>query len=145
MNGKARSIPGKFCRDSTDGLLSAIKHPMLSRVTGTCALVAAFLLATFTPPAWSCAMQGQPQNQPMTCGGSCCAAMKCCTPATEGPRSSQATANNTTSKNVVVAIAPLVTTPRSELVTRDRSWISVLPTCQKHVISPLAVSCIRLI
>src|SRR5438552_8565752 len=99
----------KFCHDSTHGLLSAIKHSMLSRATGTCALVAAFLLATFTPPAWSCSMQGQPQNQLMTCVGSCCAAMKFCTPATEGPRSCQAAANSTAYKNVVVAIAPLVT------------------------------------
>jgi hypothetical protein len=143
---KDRSIPGeKFCHDSTHGFLSAIKHPMLSRMTGTCLLVVALLLATFTSPAWSCSMQGQPQNQPMTCGGSCCAAMKCCTPATEGPRSSQASANSTVSKNVVVAIAPLVTAPRSELLTPGHSLISVLPTCQKHVISPLAVSCIRLI
>src|SRR5438552_6729724 len=117
---------------------------MFNRIMVALSLVGALILTSFASPAWSCTMQGQPQNQPMTCGGSCCAAMKCCTPATEGPRSSQATANNTTSKNVVVAIAPLVTTPRSELLTPDRSLISVFPTCQKHVFFPLAVSCICL-
>jgi len=142
---KERSVPEKGLSDSTGGLHSAISHVMVNRMTVTFSLVMALILASFTSPAWSCTMQGQPQNQPMTCGGSCCAAMKCCTPATEGPRSSQATANSTASKNVVVAIAPLVTAPRSELLTRDPSWVSVLPTCQRHVISPLAVSCIRLI
>src|SRR5437868_8613449 len=110
---------------------------MFNRIMVTLSLVGALILTSFASPAWSCTMKGQPQNQSMTCGGSCCAAMKCCTPATEGPRSSQATANTTVSKDVVVAIAPLATAPRSELLTRERSLISVFPTCQQHVISPL--------
>src|SRR5437764_3472950 len=108
---------------------------MFRRVTVTAALLGGLTLTSFASPAWSCRMQGQPQNQPMTCGGSCCAAMKCCTPAAAGPRTPQANASKASCKEVVAAVASVLTTPRLPLFARDDYVIPVPRTCQQHVIS----------
>ena len=132
-------------RRSTRGVEYASSQVMFNRTMVMLLLVGALILTSFASPAWSCTMKGQPQDQPMTCGGSCCAAMKCCTPAAPGPRTPQASASKATCKDVVAAVAPVPTTPRSALFAREDYVIPVARTCQQHVISPLAASCIRLI